>query len=158
MTEPTTTPTSTTHTAPDPGPSGYRVSGSLPVTITVTAANPDDATAAVLPAVAEAFAGLPGVVLTPQTYTVGTPAPADADATTVGDTNGGDTGDGERIRYRVPVTVRGHLDLPDAQTDTDAADVAADLIATHLADATTVVADLAWAVVDTVEPISATTA
>jgi hypothetical protein len=145
MTEPTINPTTTDSTtaADDTATTAitHRVSGHVPLTVTVTADSSDDATVAATGAVAAVFADLAGVTLTPDRYAVSNPTlveePADA---------------GQPGRYRLEVTAYGHLDLA-ADDHVDAIVVAEETLLAYLAGRAEVTADWVFAVCDDVTPL-----
>jgi hypothetical protein len=119
----------------------FRVRGSVPITLIVTARSPEEASHAASGAVTEAFTGIPGVVLSPLRHEIGTPQPA------------ADTADAdEPSGYRIDVTAYGHIDVS-AEDDIDALTVAEDTLRARLAGRTGVAADLTEAVYDEVTPL-----
>ena len=147
MSDSNITDTTTTASSGDPTPatsqpsSGpqHRVHGSIQLNITVTAANPDEATRAIPATVTDVFAGLPGTVIAPDGLAIGIPTPLPS----LG---------GQPSRYQVPVTVHGHLDVT-GQDEWDLPYTALDTVAKHLDGRDDVTADLDSAVCDHISDI-----
>jgi hypothetical protein len=144
MTEPTTNRTGT-----QPATTGddtvelrsYRVTGHLPLTLTIAATSGDNATGAVTPAVADVFADLADATLTPDLYAISEPELVEQPA-------GGD----QPGRYRIGATVYGSVDVA-ADDPADAIVVAEETLIDHLARHTDVTADWTFAVCDDVAPL-----
>jgi hypothetical protein len=144
MTEPTINqtgigPATTGDETPDLA--SYRVSGHLPLTLTVAATSGDAVTGAVTATVADVFTDLGGAALNPDLYAIGAPElveqPAGAD---------------QPGRYRIEVTVYGSVDVA-ADDPADAIVVAEETLIDHLGRRIDVTADWTFAVCDDVTPL-----
>jgi len=139
ITDTTTSGDTTSDTGPTGGPR-YRVHGSIRLAVTITAANPQEATQAVPSAVTDMFAAMPGAVIAAHGLALGAPQPLPSPA-------------GQPHRYLVPVTVHGHVDLP-GQDDGDLPYTALHAVAEHLHGRDDVTADLDSSVCDQITDIT----
>jgi hypothetical protein len=146
MTEPTSNPTNTEPTTDDDTVelTTYRVSGHLPITLTVTGDSRDGATSAATARIDTLSADLPTAALVPDQHEFGIPELVEHIA-----------GTEQAGRYRVHVTIYGYVDVG-ADDAADAIVVAEEIVTDHLARHADVTADWMFAACDDVTPLGAT--